>query len=184
MESVPSYIEALQRAEHRLSGLLEGICTITLHTELSDDFAEAIKSVDNQKFRQELRYSIEEIKERAAKPGFKAFLASLDGVMIAFDFGYSDREPGVFFSDTTATLIEGKKIGSTLFALEIIYNEENEYWATMLATEEYDEKNRPLESIWGKLGFRTVRKREDGNILMRLDHSPKALRYLYEKYIL
>ena len=117
-ETVPSFTESLKEAECRLSRLLEGRCEISIHHELDSGLIADIETIDHEKFRRELWYDRDELDERKEKRGFLCLIARLDGRAVAFDYGYEADEEGAFFSDTTATRIEGKGVGSTLFALE------------------------------------------------------------------
>jgi hypothetical protein len=62
-------------------------------------------------------------------------LANLDGRAVAFDYGHEDEEEGTFYSDSTATLIEGKSVGSTLFALEMLHSYHQGYKRKKQSTE-------------------------------------------------
>jgi hypothetical protein len=182
-ETVPSFTESLKEAECRLSRLLERRCEISIHHELDSGLIADIETIDHEKFRRELWYDRDELDERKEKRGFLCLIARLDGRAVAFDYGYEADEEGAFFSDTTATLIEGKGVGSTLFALEIIHSYESGYERTKLTTEEVDEVGRPLTRIWGRLGFETVSSDPSGNVEMALRHTPEGIRYLYDRYI-
>jgi len=183
MPEVPEFEKALLEAEEKLSISLEGICEITVHRDLDEKTMEMVRSIDNEKFREELRYSREELDERSISKGFFCIIAHLDGNPVGFDFGYQNEDENIFFSDDTATLIEGKGVGSVLFALEIIHSFHEGYKETKLSTEEMDDQGRPLMHIWGRMGFRVVAKESDGNIEMRLKLNPKIVQGIYEKYI-
>jgi len=182
-QTIPSFLELVKEAERRLSRLLDGDCVISVHHELDDSLKAVIQTIDHEKFRQELWYSRDELDTRTRRKGFLCLMASLDGRAVAFDYGYEDEEEGTFYSDTTATLIEGKGVGSTLFALEILHSHHQGYARTKQSTEEFDEKGRPLTHIWGRLGFETVSSDPSGNIEMVLKYTPQDMRSLYERYI-
>ncbi len=182
-ETVPFFSDSLKEAERRLSRLLDGRCRISTHHELDAGLMTYIEAIDHEKFRRELWYDRDELDERKGRRGFLCLIARLDGRAVAFDYGYDSDEEGTFFSDTTATLIEGKSVGSTLFALEIIHSYENGYECTKLTTEEVDDKGRPLTRIWGRLGFETVSSDTSGNVEMILRHSPEGIKFLYDRYI-
>jgi hypothetical protein len=182
-QTIPPFPELVREAEKRLSRLLGGRCVISIHRELDDNLRTVIQTIDHEKFRQELWYSTDELDTRTRKRGFLCLLASLDGRAVAFDYGYEDEAEDTFFSDTTATLIEGKRVGSTLFALEILHSYHRGYKRTKQTTEELDEKGRPLTRIWGRLGFETVSTDPSGSVEMVLVYTPQRMRMLYEKYI-
>jgi hypothetical protein len=181
-QTIPPFPELVREAERRLSRILEGRCVISIHRELDETLKTAIQTIDHEKFREELWYSRDELDTRTKKKGFLCLLASLDGRAVAFDYGYEGEEEGTFYSDTTATLIEGKRVGSTLFALEILHSYHQGYKRTKQSTEELDEKGRPLTQIWGRLGFEVVSSDPSGNVEMVLTYTPQRMRYLYERY--
>ena len=182
-QTIPSFPELLKEAERRLSRVLEGNCVISVHRDLDENLKAVIQAIDHEKFRQELRYSRDELDTRTRRKGFLCLLASLDGRAVAFDYGYEDEEEYTFYSDTTATLIEGKRVGSTLFALEILHSYHHGYKRTKQSTEELDEKGRPLTQIWGRLGFETVSIEPSGNVEMVLTYTPQRMRSLIERYV-
>ena len=183
MQTIPSFPDLLKEAEKRLSRVLEGNCVISVRRELDENLKAVIQTIDHEKFRQELWYSRDELDTRTRRKGFLCLLASLDGRAVAFDYGYEDKEEDTFYSDSTATLIEGKRVGSTLFALEILHSYHQGYKRTRQSTEELDEKGRPLTQIWGRLGFEVVSSDPSGNVEMVLTYTPQCLRSLYENYI-
>jgi hypothetical protein len=183
MGDLPTFDKALGEAEEMLSRSLNGVCEIRVHRDLDEKTIETVRSIDNEKFREELHYSRDELTERAKVKGFFCVIAHLDGKPIGFDFGYQDCHDNVFFSDDTATLIEGKRVGTVLFALEIIHSYYQGYTETKLSTEEYDEVGRPLVQIWGRMGFEVSIKKPDGNVEMMLELSESNVRRIYEKYI-
>lgn len=182
-QTIPPFPDLVREAEKRLSRVLEGSCVISVHRELDENLKTVIQTIDHEKFRQALWYSRDELDTRTKKKGFLCLLASLDGRAVAFDYGYEDQEESTFYSDTTATLIEGKRVGSTLFALEILHSYQQGYKKTKQSTEELDEKGRPLTQIWGRLGFETVSSDPSGNVEMVLTYTPQRMRSLYERYI-
>lgn len=182
-DSLPSFEEALTRAESNLSRSLEGIVKITVHYELDDALMHTIQTMDHEKFREELQYSREEIEERAATGGFLCLVAHLDGRPVAFDYGYDDEEEGAFFSDSSASLIEGKGLGTALFALEIIHDYERGYRLVKLVTEELDEQGRALRGLWERFGFKATRFDPVKGIEMSMALSPEAVAAIYDRYI-
>ena len=182
-EIIPSFTESLKEAENRLSRVLDGRCKITVHHELAEDLMGIIEAIDHEKFNQELWYSRDELDSRRKRKGFVCLTAILDGKTIAFDYGYEDEEEDTFYSDNTATLIEGKSLGLTLFALEIIHSYKLGYKHTKLSAEEVDAQGRNLPLIWGRLGFETVSAGPSRGVEMRLTHTPQAIRSIYDNYI-
>jgi hypothetical protein len=181
---VPSFEDAVESAQRKLSLALEGPCEISLHVGLDEGLIGAIEAIERERFREELRYGSDELASRGRMEGFVCLLVRLDGEPIAYDFGYNDdEEEGAFFSDSSATLIERKGIGSTLTALEAVYCYGSGYGAVKMTTEEEDEVGRLLRSYWERLGFRTVSSDLAEGVEMRLELTPQAVRGIYEKYI-
>lgn len=180
---IPSFMDALKMAEEKLSLSLGGECVITVHRGLSDELKRVVMEIDHMKFREELWYDGSEIDDRAGTRGFLLLLLSLDSRPVGFDYGYDDEEPGVFFSDSSATLIERKGVGSTLFAIEIIYCFWRGYTTSKLVTEERDEVGRPLREIWAKFGFTVSEENPRTGIEMTLSLTPEAVAKVYRRYI-
>ena len=178
---LPSFKVALKRAESNLSQSLEGQVRITVHYEQDNELRQTIQTIDHEKFREELQYSQEEIMERATTKGFVCFMAHLDGRPVAFDYGY--EEEGAFFSDSSASLIEGKGLGTALFALEIIHDYERGYRLIKLVTEEVDEQGRSLRGLWERFGFKAIHFDPVKGIEMSMALTPEAVATIYDRYI-
>jgi hypothetical protein len=175
-----SFTEVLETAQNLLSRSLDGNVTITVHTEYDQALIDVIYSLDHRKFREALWYTRAELEEMFDKSGFFCLLVYLDGVVIAYDFGY-DASEGVFFSDSTATLIEKKGIGTILVNLELVYLYEKGYHKVMFKTEETDQDGRPLREIWEKRGYSVVSSDEKG-ITMQLVIKPDVVEERIRKY--
>lgn len=182
-EIIPPFTESVKEAENRLSRILNGRCKIAVHRELAEDLMGIIEAIDHEKFNPELWYNRDELDSRRKRKRFLCLTAILDGKTIAFDYGYEDEEEDTFYSDNTATLIEGKGVGLTLFALEILNSYKLGYKYTKLSAEEVDAQGRNLPLIWGRLGFETVSVNPSKGVEMRLTHTPQALRSIYDNYI-
>jgi hypothetical protein len=183
MRDIPGFEVLKKSAEERLSKSLEGECKIQIIESFDKETSLIIHKIDNMKFRKELQYNQNEIVDRMNKPGFICVLIYLNEEPIAFEYGYNISDE-VFFSDSQATLVEGKGIGSTQFALEILYLFHNGYDTIQLTTEELDEQGRSLRSFWERLGFVKIGEDKDGNVDMELKLSHDAAWLLYQKYIL
>jgi len=170
----PSLRDVLTYAEKRLSGSLGGEARISTHTHLDDGLVEKISAVDHVKFRRELWYSRQELRARVGRPGFFCLIVELGGEPVAYDFGYRDEEPGVYFSDSSATLVERKGVGTVLAVLEMVYLLEAGYRAVKFTTEEHDQAGRPLRQIWENLGYRTVSV-DSGDVTMMMDITPQLV---------
>jgi hypothetical protein len=181
MSQIPEYEELRKMAEDKLGKALNGKCSIRLVKGYNEEILKIIMRIDHTKFREELQYDTTEIRERMEKPGFMCFLIYLDGEPIAFEYGYDDGK-FTYFSDSQATLIEGKGVGTTQFALEILYLYHKGYTIVRLSTEEQDELGRTLRNFWEKMGFVVINNKK-GNLDMELKLTPEAAQYQYQKYI-
>ena len=150
-----------EEAQERISRQLGRPVELVVLRGFSEAALEDITRLDNVKFREELRYSREEAASRMQRPGFLCLLVYSEGGLVAFEYGY-DMGEGVFFSDSQASLVEGRGIGSTLFALEIILQYLDGYRKVMLFTEEVDGQGRRLREFWERLGFKKTSEEEEG----------------------
>lgn len=182
MIEIPEYKTLKKMAEEKLSKRLNGESRVKLVKGYDEDTLKIIRDIDHRKFRDELQYSGDEIGERMRKQGFLCFLIYLDGEPIAFEYGY-DVADGVYFSDSQATLIEGKGVGTTQFALEILYLYQRGYKRVQLTTEELDEQGRALRNFWERMGFEKIGENEDCNVEMEMTLNQETAQYLYQRYI-
>ena len=163
MNVIPEYKSLKRLAEEKLSKRLDGKSHVKLVKGYDEETLTIIQNIDNRKFREELQYNEDEIMERMRKPGFLCFLIYLESEPIAFEYGYDIAEK-IYFSDSQATLIEGKGVGTTQFALEILYLYHKEYQKVYLATEAFDELGRALQKFWERMGFVKSSEDVDGNM--------------------
>jgi GNAT superfamily N-acetyltransferase len=179
----PSFEETRRKAEARLSGALGGACVIVVYHELSENLLREVEEIESRRFRQELRYTQEELSSRSRREGFTCLMVYLDGEAVAFDFGYDDAEEGAYFSDSAATIIERRGIGAALTALEALYCFEAGYRSVKMMTEEEDESGRRLRDYWERLGFRVTGVDPSAGVEMRLDLGPVVVRDLCARYV-
>ncbi len=111
---VPSLEEVLRSSERILSDSLCGEVKISTHRGVDLNLLGKVYAMDHDRFRRELWYDREELREKFGRAGFFCLLVSLNGEPIAYDFGYDDAEEGVYFSDSSATMIERKGVGTVL----------------------------------------------------------------------
>jgi hypothetical protein len=64
MDDLPKFYTVIRQAEEMLSRSLNGVCKITVHRNLDEKTIKTVRSIDNEKFREELRYSCDELTER------------------------------------------------------------------------------------------------------------------------
>ncbi|MCW4014651.1 MAG: hypothetical protein NWF07_16915 [Candidatus Bathyarchaeota archaeon] len=182
MSHIPEFPELLRLAETKLTQRLGGSTRVQFIRGYDEEIQTIIHAIDKKKFREELRYTLLEIEQRMMKPGFLCLLVYLDDEPIAFEYGY-DVSEGVYFSDSQAALIEGKGVGTTQFALEILYLYKKGYKQITLSTEELDDQGRTLRSFWERMGFSVTNRDAGGNVDMMMELSPETAYYQYERYI-
>jgi hypothetical protein len=183
MPGVPLFDIILRSAEARLSRALGGACAVEVSHSLNKARKDIIIDIDHQRFRKELRYTRKELEQHGRRKGFTCFLVSLDGDPVAYDYGYDDKEPGTFFSDSAASIIERKGVGSTISALEALYCYARGYKRVKLTTEERDEVGRALRMFWERFGFTVVSVDKDDNIVMTMELTLETVAGLHDKYI-
>ncbi|MCW4035739.1 MAG: GNAT family N-acetyltransferase [Candidatus Bathyarchaeota archaeon] len=183
-EAVPFFEDALKDSERRLNSALGEQCEVRTALSMDDELFKVIEGIDHEKFRTELQYSLEELRDRNHLRGFVLFTVACVGRPVAFLFGYNDpADQSSFYLDTVATLIEGKGIGSILVTLALIYCYDVGYGKVELYTEEEDEKGRHLRQFYENLGFRYVSNDPKNGLGMSNDLNPFVLKKVYEKYL-
>ena len=180
---VPSFTELVVYTEKILSESLGGEAVFKIYDKNNEALLTEIISIDHQKFREDLRYDIDELRLRFNNPGFFCLVLYLDEKPIAFDYGYNDSEVGKYFSDSSATLIERKGIGGFLGILELVYLFEKGYDAVNFTTEKLDESGRPLQQIWENMGYKTVSVTPSGSVNMTLEITPEVVEERAQKII-
>ncbi len=180
---VSSFTELVVYTEKILSESLGGKAVFKVYVESDEALLAEIISIDHQKFREDLRYDIDELRMRFNNPGLFCLVLYLDEKPIAFDYGYNDSERGKYFSDSSATLIERKGIGGFLGILELVYLFEKGYDAVNFTTEKLDESGRPLQQIWENMGYRTVSVSPSGSVNMTLEITPEVVEERAQKII-
>ncbi len=183
-EDVPFFEDALRKAERRLSSALREECRVRITLKIDDELFESIEEIEHEKFRTELQYSLEELRERNNLKGFVLFTVVCGGRPIAYLFGYNEpTDKSCFYLDTIATHIEGKGIGSILVALVLIYCYDVGYGRVELCTEEEDEKGRRLKQFYENLGFRQISYDPKNGLGMLNDLNSFVLNKVYEKFL-
>ncbi|MCX6648352.1 MAG: hypothetical protein NTV61_03055 [Candidatus Bathyarchaeota archaeon] len=179
----PSFRDYLGKAEAKLSGALGGTCRVAVYHEMNRDILRIIAEIEDERFRSELRYSEKELTIRSKKRGFTCFIVYLGERPVAFVFGFDDPERGAYFSDSAATLIERKGVGSILTALETLYCIEKGYVSEKMITEDLDESGRRLVEYWARFGFYVTGRDPKIGVEMRLEITQDVVKRLLDKYL-
>jgi len=179
----PTFNECVAKAEEKLSSALGGRSRVATYHEINKDLLKIIGEIEDERFRSELRYSERELTNRSKKRGFTCFIVYLEERPIAFVFGFDDPEKGAYFSDSAATLIERKGVGSILTAIEMCYCLENGYKSEKMITEDLDESGRRLVEYWSRFGFYVTNRDPKIGVEMRLEITPEFVKRLCDKYV-
>ena len=127
---------------------------ISLSHRLSNKVMRAIMEIEQKAFRPELRYSREELSRRMKEENFLVIMVYVSGSPVGFAMGYREpQEAASFYMDTLATVIEKKRIGSTLFHLTSILCFKQGFHHVTVRTEEKDDRERSPKKFYEKLGF-------------------------------
>jgi len=182
---VLSFSEAVDVAQKQLTSSLGSECRFLVLDRLDEASLKVIQSIEDSTFRSELRYTREELLQRANGRGFLLIVVLCNEKPVAFMHGYSDRDEGLtFFLDSIATIIENRGIGSTLVSLALLHSLEKGYRLVTLWTEEKDDKDRLLRRFYEKLGFNFIEDNPTKGVVMseKLDHE-SVLRLFYERVV-
>ena len=181
---VPFLEDAVKAAEGKLRENLGRECRITIHTQMSDELTQVVETIDHEKFRPELQYTIEELMARIGNGGFVMFMLTCDGEPTAFFYGYNDEsDVSRFFLDSVATRVEGKGIGSIMVTLALVYSHDVGYRSVELYTEEEDERGRHLVKFYEDMGFEVTGRDPEKGVVMRSNLDASKLRYACLRYI-
>ena len=181
-ETPPFFEDALRRAVERAEEKLERPVRVTVFTHLEERMMAKLEAIDQEKFRQELWYTHDELAEKTRKKDFMCITLSVEGDPAAFIFGYDyDGDPTAYFLDELATLIEGKGLGKILITLALIYCFELDYRSVILYTEETDQIGRHLQEFYEHVGFKYVTTDPALGVVMRYNLEEKTLAALYRR---
>lgn len=128
------------------------------------------ETMEQAAFREELRYTPEEVFDRVDKPDLLLFFAISGREPCAVLLGYTmeGEWEKTLYVDTIAVREQGKGIGRAIMNAIVDYANLKKYRAIVLDTEEQNEKGLPLQRFYEKLGFVLYDRDERGNLTMRL----------------
>lgn len=135
--------------------------------------------IEREAFRDELRYSFEEMVQRSRCAGFEGLLLYLDEVPAAIVVIYdiASSEENEVYLDTIAVRTPGLGIGSRLLDLLLSRCELARVSAVVLDTERSTERGFRLVEFYEKFGFEVVSEDvKGGNITMRCNLSNREER--------
>ncbi|MFX0012840.1 MAG: GNAT family N-acetyltransferase [Candidatus Hermodarchaeota archaeon] len=156
--------------EIKLVELFQSNIKIIFPDVWNDKFYNWYHEIEKIAFRENLRYSYEEVKEKLANNDILFFFILSDSNPEAFILGYSciiDSKK-LFFLDTIAVKKRGQGIGTLLIKYLSNWLEKEKYLGIKAYTEEIDEKHIMLQGFYEKLGFALETKEPNGNLVMIL----------------
>jgi GNAT superfamily N-acetyltransferase len=149
--------------------MYEGKLNIVFPTELNKHYFSWFHIMEKVGFRQELRYSFEQLTKMLEKPELLLWFVTVDGKPQIILFGYSitDSNEKSFYLDTFAVKPRGAGIGNIVMEFLIRWAKTKKYNSIVLDTELRDEKGIPLQQFYVKHGFETVFSSEKGDLIMK-----------------
>lgn len=154
---------------NELSEMYEGKLEIIFPKELNQHYFSWFHKMEKAGFRQELRYTFEQLAKMLEKPELLLWFVTVDDVPQILLFGYSmtDNNEKSFYLDTFAVIPRGVGIGNIVIEFLIRWAKTKKYHSIVLDTELRDEKGIPLQQFYGKHGFETVFSSKKGDLIMK-----------------
>ena len=159
-----------QNLEKGLSEILQSKIELIFPDVWNDEYYCWFQEVEKKAFRENLRYSFEEVQERLKNTDSFFLFILLDYKPEALILGSSClfNSKKLFFLDTIAVKKTGQGIGTILLNYLIEWLKRERYLGIKVYTEEIDEKNIRLQNFYEKLGFSLKMKETNGNLTMTL----------------
>ena len=128
------------------------------------------QEIENNAFREELRYSYFEVNERLKNSNIIFLFILVDQEPEALFLGYSPQSEDnqIYYFDTLAVKHQGQGIGRFIFNTVIEWTKRENFKTIMLDTEEINEKKILLQKFYESFGFRVVNKDQNENLTMVL----------------
>lgn len=157
-----------QQLLSELAKMFEGNLELVFPKEWNQQYFSLFKSIEEYAFRQELRYSYEEIAKILENPDLVFCFVTVDGEPQILLLGYSipNEEVKSFYLDTLAVRRRSEGIGHIVMAFLIRWARTKHFQAVILDTEAIDEKGFTLPQFYAKHGFEVIAQTET-NITMK-----------------
>jgi len=128
------------------------------------------QDIEKGAFREELRYSFNEVERRLHNPEtlFFFILINNEPEILILGFLLPDKTKKIFFLDTIAVKHQHKGVGTIILKSLIKWLKKEEYNEIQLDTEEIDEKDVLLKKFYEKFGFELKERDIKGNLNMVL----------------
>ena len=137
---------------------------------MNNEYYELFHEIEKIAFREELRYSFEELEKRLNNGNIVFLYLLVNNKLEATLLGYlfPDGVKQTFFLDTIAVKNYGKGIGFLILKWFIKWLKKEKYKFLRVETEESDEKKILLHNFYKNLGFDLKERNENGNLTMVL----------------
>ena len=141
-----------------LAVIFEGDLELVFPAEWNKHYFDWFHSIEKTGFRQELRYSFEELTKALQNPELVFWFFTVDGQPQILLFGYStlDEQKKVFYLDTFAVKRRGEGIGNIVMKLLLRWAKTKKFHSIVLDTEIKNEKGFPLQHFYTEHGFETI----------------------------
>ena len=141
-----------------LAVIFDGDLELVFPAEWNKHYFEWFHSIEKTGFRQELRYSFEELTKALQNPELVFWFFTVDGQPQILLFGYStlDEQKKVFYLDTFAVKRRGEGIGNIVMKLLLRWAKTKKFHSIVLDTEIKNEKGFPLQHFYAENGFETI----------------------------
>jgi len=136
----------------------------------NNEYYEWFHQIEKIAFREELRYSFQEIERRITYDNVVFLFILVDNKLEATLLGYlfPDKTKHTFFLDTIAVKNYGKGVGVIVLSWFIKWLKKEKYKFLCVETEEMDEKKILLYNFYKNLGFTLKERNDKGNLTMIL----------------
>ena len=136
----------------------------------NEKFFSWFQEIENNAFREELRYSFSEINDRLKNPNVLLLFILVDQSPEALFLAYSPRDGDyhTYYFDTLAVKHQGQGIGRFIFNCAIEWAKRENFKTIKLDTEEISEKKILLQKFYESFGFRVINKDKNDDLTMML----------------
>lgn len=134
------------------------------------DYYNWFQDIEKGAFREDLRYSFNEVERRLNNPKtlFFFILINNEPEILMLGFLLPNKTKKIFFLDTIAIKHQHKGVGTIVLKSIIKWLKKEEYDEIQLNTEEIDEKDILLKKFYEKFGFELKERDIKGNLNMFL----------------
>lgn len=161
----PSYWKNL---EIELQEKLQTPMKLIFPDRLTKKFMNWYFNIERADFREDLRYTKEELQTRFqySKRLFFFVIKGRDPIAVLLGYREPNSDSNLFYLDTIATIIAKKGIGASIMKYLINWTKMNGFTGIKLDTELSTERGILLKTYYEKFGFKVINEDEKGDITM------------------